>query len=291
MYEKLNECENISDKAQTIVNIGLVYFDLGNDQESLNYLERGLELLQKHFSYDHTAISDCLTHLSFAHYHYGNYNAALECLFKSLEIDERLLPNDHPNLSAVENNIGKQFYKQGKYQDALIRFQRAADIDKKNSMDTTYPYSIVLNNLGKVHYRLQNFDRVTQYYDEALKLIVDSFSSVSSDHIYHAYTLKNKGEIQLAIGNLVGALELFEKVQKMYQRIFPDQPDHRDLGKCQLLFGQTYLAMGGKTKAQHAFDRTLQIWRKGLPETHPDFILLHQYMIDLEHHQTLTNEK
>ena len=283
IYEEIEGHDHIAEKAKVLIDIGLVHFDLGNDQESFDHLQKALELLQATFSFEHPAISDCLAHLSFAHYHHGNYDAALQCLFKSLEIDQRLLPVDHPNKSAIENNIGKQFYKQGKYNEALKRFVRAAEIDTRNSTECV----VVSNNLGKVHYRLGNFDQATHYYDVALKLI-DATYSISADHIYRAYTLKNKGEIQLALGNYTGAFELFGQAHQMYQRLFPDQPNHRDLGKCQLLFGRTYLAMGDASKAKEAFDNTLEIWTKGLPKNHPDFALIHQSMADLRERQTFS---
>jgi tetratricopeptide (TPR) repeat protein len=280
LYKRAGEHDHSFGISQVLINIGLVYFDQGNDSASLEHLERAFRLLKNIYSFDHPEISRCLNHLAFAHYHNADYEKALDSLLKSAQIDERLLPPDHPDTYALENNIGKQYYKQGKYQEALQKFRRASTIVVRTSSDCSERHIVVLNNIGKALYRLNNIDEAALYYEKAMDLIEKIFSQ-SPNHIYLAYTMKNKGELSFALGNLVGALELFERAHTMYEHMFGRDSEHRDIAKCKHLIGLTHLALGDLEKAAKSLGKALTIWINVLPQNHHDLALCHQSMGEL----------
>ncbi|CAF3935404.1 unnamed protein product [Rotaria sp. Silwood1] len=280
LCQQVSEYENVMITAQVLMSIGLVHFDKGNDDTSLEYLERSFRLLQRICPFDNPAIMNCLNSLSCAHYHKGDYNKALDCLLRCAEIGEQLLPIDHPIISSIENNIGKQFYKQGKYDEALQRFRRAADIDERTSTSSSDGHIVVLNNIGKALYRLNKFDEAIMQYDKAFDLIEKIFRPLL-DHPYVAYTLKNKGEVLFALNDLFGAFELFKQAHDIYERLFEPDNNHRDIAKCKYLIGLTHLALGNEQKAADALDKALRMWTNVLPKNHPDLALCHQSMGDL----------
>ena len=167
IYQRLANSEHSSGIAHVLIYMGLVYFDQGRDETSLEHLQRAFALLKNIYSFEHPELSDCLTHLSFAYYHQGDYHKALDCIQRSSRMDHRLLPVDHPNISANENNIGKQYYKQGKYREAFKQFQRAVHIDIRTRTSFTDGHIVVVSNLGTTSYRLNDLDEAVAYYDKA----------------------------------------------------------------------------------------------------------------------------
>ena len=275
IYQRLANPENSSGVAHVLMYMGLVYFDQGRDETSLEYLQRALALLKSIYPLEHPEVSDCLTHLSFAYYHQGDYCKALDCLAKSSKIDQRLLPVDHPNVSANENNIGKQYYKQGKYREALEQFQRAADIDVRTGTNLNEGHIVVVSNQGKASYRLNHFEEAIAYYDGVLQLI-EHIYSLSPDHIYLAYTWKNQGEVLFTLDDHLDALKLFEQAHDMYVRIFGQDKNHRDIAKCKHLMGLTRLALGDLEEAEALLNKALHIWIEVLPRHHPDLAYAHR---------------
>ena len=275
IYQRLNHPNNIADTAHLLMSIGLVYFNQGHDQTSSEYLQRAFALLQSIYPFDHPETSLCLNHMSFAHYRQGDYDKALDYLQRSLQTDYRLLPLDHPSISAKKNNIGKQYYKQGKYQQALKQFLQAADINIRAGTDCNKGYIVELNNLGKISYRLNNIEEAVAYYDKALSLI-EGIYSISSDHIYLAYTWKNQGEILFMSDDFLDALKLFEHAHDAYVRIFGQDENHRDIAKCKHLRALVHLALGDLVKAEDLFTQAVSMWIEVLPPHHPDLAYAHR---------------
>jgi tetratricopeptide (TPR) repeat protein len=279
LYRQAGENDNQLGISQALINIGVVYYDQGNDDASLDYFQRAYSVVKNIYGFNHPEISDCLNYLAFAHYHKGDYDKSLDCMLACLTIDQQLLPSNHPYTANTENNIGKQYYKQGKYEQALERLLRANNIYNNTENYNPRNRAITYNNLGKALYRLNRLNEADVYYEKALHLIEKLFSE-TSDHIDLAYTLKNMGEIQLARGDVTNALQSFERAHDMYERIFARDGDHRDIAKCKYLIALTHAEHGNDQEASNAFEKALQMWTNVLPKDHPDLALCHRSMAE-----------
>ncbi|UJR24408.1 hypothetical protein I4U23_005785 [Adineta vaga] len=118
LYHDINNFNQAIVFAQILINLGLVYFDQGNDEAS----------------------SD---HLAFAHYHNGDYEAALICLLKSkyqealekflraADINQRSSTDSSERHIIVLNNIGKCKYLIGLTYLAMGDLNKAANYLEK----------------------------------------------------------------------------------------------------------------------------------------------------------------
>jgi tetratricopeptide (TPR) repeat protein len=279
LYREAGEEDNQLGIAQALTAIGIVYYDQGNDDASLEYFQRAYSIVKHIYAFDHPETSVCLNYLAFAYYHKGDYDKSLDCMLECLTIDQKLLPSDHPTMFVIENNIGKQYYKQGKYEEALERLIRIGDVYSHTEKCNPCNRVVTYNNIGKALYRLKKLNEADVYYEKALHAIEELFPS-TPDHINLAYTLKNMGEIQLARGDVTNALHLFERAHDMYERLFARDGDHRDIAKCKYLIALTHVECGNDEEASKAFEKALQMWTNVLPKNHPDLALCHRSMAE-----------
>lgn len=279
LYRLAGEDNNRLGIAQAFDKIGLIYYDQGNDDTSLAYLERAYSITKDIYTFDHPEITKRLNHLALGYYHKGDYDKSLNCMLQCLTISQKIYTSNHSNFGSIENNIGKQYYKQGKYELALERFIGSYNIKRSGENCRPRSVGVSYNNIGKALYRLNKLDEANIYYEKALHLLKEVFPS-TLDHIDVAYTLKNMGEVQLAHGNVVNALDLFEQAHNMYERIFVRDGGHRDVAKCKYLIALTHAKSGNDEKASKIFDEALQMWTNILPKDHPDLALCHRSMAE-----------
>ena len=265
--------------AQTLVCFGLVYLHQGKDDECLKNFERAHSIMKDVYKCNHPEISACLVFLSCAYYHKGDYEKSLSSVLESLATDRVLLPKVHPSIYYQENNIGKQYYKLGKYKEALERFRRCDIICSDTSSNGSRYRGITLNNIGKTYYRLNQLDEADKYYDRALKLFREFFSS-ATERKDLAYTFKNMGEVQLARGNIANALQLFQRAHDMYDHICARGDNHRDVAKCKYLMALAHATNANHIEASSMFEKALKMWRNVLSADHPDIALCHQSMAE-----------
>ncbi|CAF3993171.1 unnamed protein product, partial [Rotaria sp. Silwood2] len=178
---------------------------------------------------------------------------------------ENLL-HHRPNDSQIYFGIGRSYNASSEFDQALSYFKRAYNLSMSNAnKNTAFTAKICCSTLRAYH-DSGNFDQALALGDEALGLyrhldehahavgIAQVLINIGLVHFDKAYTLKNRGEVLFALGDLIGALELFEKALEMYSRIFREDKNHRDIAKCQHLIGMTHLAIGNYNKAVEALD-------------------------------------
>lgn len=122
LYRQAGEDGNRLNIAQALVSIGIVYYDQGNDDISLEYFERAYSVVKNVYVFDHPAVIACFNFLAFAYYRKGAYDKSLDLMLVCLVISQKILPSNHADILVIENNIGKQYYKQENTNKLSIHF-------------------------------------------------------------------------------------------------------------------------------------------------------------------------
>ncbi|UJR17485.1 hypothetical protein I4U23_004380 [Adineta vaga] len=253
--------------------IGVTYYNKGQDNLALEYVEKSYEYIENFVPQDHPDRSEYYNNMCMIYYHMGRYNQALFYQKKSYVNHKKLYPtNNHIFLSTDINNIGKCYYKMCQYVEAMKYFKQSLDIARKvlNNEDNYIDMGITINNIGKCFYRQKNYSQALKQYEIVIQLIE---KANMMNHIDMAYTLKNIGEVYLDLFNLDLALNYFTQALTIYKNMFSDI-EQRDVAKCLDLIGQVHChKIDDNDLCQNYHEQTLKIWKKVLSSDHPDLAL------------------
>ncbi|CAF0823147.1 unnamed protein product [Adineta ricciae] len=258
--------------------IGLAYYSKGQDDLSLEYLNKSFEYLENLVPEDHPDTGEYYNNMCMVHYHKGSYDLALFYQRKAYESSQRLYPADnHMYLSVDLNNIGKCYYKKCEYKQAIECFEKSLHIARRvlQESDNYMDMGISISNIGKCFYRQKNYSEALKQYEITFALLT---KDNLHDHIDMAYTLKNIGEVYLDLLNFDLALSYFKRALFLYEKAFHGG-QHRDIAKCLNLIGQVYYYENTDNDDEtclNYYNKALSIWQNVLPNTHPDLALCYK---------------
>jgi tetratricopeptide (TPR) repeat protein len=207
-YKTVNMTEQIV-FAHALTGLGYVYHHLSQDIIALEHLQRALQIFQRLTPFKHPDLSRAHRHVATVLCQMGDYDGALHSIKISLEIGRQVFPRKSLAFGMILNSLGKVLYKKGNYEEALEQHLAAIEINRctlpqENSLILVLP----CNNIGKIFYRRKNYSDAAEQYDKVISILTTTFSS---DHIYTAYTFKNKGELLLAQNALDNAADYLSR--------------------------------------------------------------------------------
>ena len=90
--------------ADTLHDLGVEHFNVGNHHKARDLLERSLTIAEKHVGPDHIAHADVLTSLGYTYGNLGNLPKARDLIERALKINEK--PEGNNNLGQICNCTG-----------------------------------------------------------------------------------------------------------------------------------------------------------------------------------------
>ena len=174
-YEQaIKENENVNGDPQRVAEaysrLGIIYSDLGFDDESLrkavNSLQRYLKIVGQADKTDLIAVG--YNHLGLVYDKHTTYDQALQSYEEALKISRR---HGHRKLEGdVLGNMGLLYRKQKKYEDALTMHEEALLISREmNDLQST---ALDLRNIGLIHYEQEKYQEAIDYYTQAMLSIM-----------------------------------------------------------------------------------------------------------------------
>lgn len=195
--------EGIADKqgiATTLNNIGAIYKRQGNIPKVLEYYHKSLKLLEE--IGDKQGIAESLNNIGVVYNNQGDITKALECFGRSLKIQEEI--GDKQGVALSLNNIGNIYENQGDILQALEYYEKS--LKMYNEFGDKLGVAHALNNIGGIHIKQKNFPKAMEYYSKCLKI-----QEQIGDNDGAAFSLNNIGGIYLKQQNLSMALEYYKK--------------------------------------------------------------------------------
>ncbi len=175
MNESLKYYESVGrekQQAKILANIGGIYLGINQYAEAIDYFKRAIKIQRKIEGPRALAVS--YNNLGICYTNLGKYDKALESFLDS----EKAIQGTGDNfIAAVYNGIGSVMSHRGEYDKALEYRLKALDIYTKE--ENKFEVATTLANLGIVYSNLDDLEKASQTYNEALD-ILNSFDKICS---------------------------------------------------------------------------------------------------------------
>ena len=253
-----------SDTAASYINIGIVYYHLGNYDKALEYYKQALDFRERVLGKGHSDTATSYNNIGVVYSDLGDYDKALEYHMQALDIRERVLGKDHPDTARSYNNIGLVYSDLGDYVKVLEYYMQALDILErvlgKDHPDTARSY----NNIGNVYADLGDYDKALDYYKKALDI---RERVLGKDHPDTAASYNNIGLVYSDLGDYVKALEYYKQALDIQERVLGK--DHHGTATSYNNIGLAYYNLGDYDKALEYSKQALDIQERVLGKDHP----------------------
>jgi CHAT domain-containing protein/Tfp pilus assembly protein PilF len=161
LYNGLTECFS---ESTTLVNIGKIYYDLGENSKALKYYEQSLPPFRaKTYKYGEAAT---LSNIGAAHYAMGEPEQALGFYEQALSLYKAI--GESKGQATTLTNIGVAYSKRGEYRKALDIFEQALTL--RMAVGDKGGEAVTLTEIGQVHSLSGDKGRALEHFNQALPL-------------------------------------------------------------------------------------------------------------------------
>jgi tetratricopeptide (TPR) repeat protein len=143
-------------QVEFFVDLGAIYGELNNHEESLEYYKKGLESRIKLSGEEHEDTADAMSNVGGAYDKLGNQEEGVKYLEQALEVRKKLFGEEHAETATSYNNIGTTYFESGKYREAIDYLEKALDIrtrvlgeEDTDTSDSLYNLAVCWINLKK----------------------------------------------------------------------------------------------------------------------------------------------
>lgn len=220
-------------KAKTLCNIGVVYMDLSDYPNALDYYFESLKIAEATGYTSGAAM--CLGNIGIVYTEQGHNDKALGYYFRSLELEE-----SEDNRSGIANtlgNIGSLYHDQGEYEKSLEYYRQALAVSEE--LEDRDGIATWLGDIGMAYENLKQTDTAFNYYFRALEIANEDGNAITI-----ATQLRAIGSLYVDIGQfekgerfLLDALALDEESEAL-DFVMDDEKElselYADMGKYDL---------------------------------------------------------
>ena len=159
--------EEIGDKkgmASSYINIGIIYKDLGNYEQSLFYYKKSLKIDKE--TGNQMGMSYCLCNIGIIYLNQRNYVQALsyfgECLQSAKET------GDKKGMAFSYMNMGNIYGDKGNYEQALDYYKKSLQINEE--LDDKMGIADIYSNIGIIYSKQDRYEQALLYYQKSFKI-------------------------------------------------------------------------------------------------------------------------
>ncbi len=229
----------------SLLNLGNLYFKMGDYKKSIVNSKRGLKLAQS--ANQRSFVSSFTYLMGVIHQKQGNYEEAGRLYRQSLNLFKEM--EDRKGIAKTLHQLGNIHYLQGESEEAKKFYDQSLDIikkieDKKGIASTLYQLGIIYQDQGN--------------YEEAKKLLNLSSSLFAEikDKIGVASVRNQLGMIHQKQGN-------YEEAKKLYGRSlnqFKEIGNKNGIASTLHLLGMVYQTGGNYEEARRLFEKSLKMY-------------------------------
>ena len=241
------ELGNIRQEGTVLHNIGVNYWQLGDSRKALEYYSQALPLLRA--AGDRKREADALNATGLAHGHLGNLREALEYHNQALAVQHAA--GERKNDAAYTlNNIGMAYYRLGHLQKALEHFAQALPL--RRAAGDRRGEAAALSNTGLVYWALAENQKAIEYFNQALPLV-----RVTGDRNSEFSALNNIGLVHQAWGETPKALDYYSQALSVVRAVGDQWGEAATLHN----IGTAYRSLGEPQKALNSLNQALLVRR------------------------------
>ncbi|MCT4639112.1 MAG: tetratricopeptide repeat protein [Bacteroidales bacterium] len=167
--EAMNYATDSVDIASLNINIGLIFFNLEDKDNALNYFKSSEEMCP-HYEYDIRAIA--INNLASIYLEIDSLDLAIHYYQEAISIDKRI--NNKDGVARSYHNLGLLNKKIGEYSKAVTHYKEALRL--RRSLDNKRGIGSTLSALGSLHYGIEDYSKAGKYYRESLQFVEEAGS-------------------------------------------------------------------------------------------------------------------
>lgn len=239
--------EEIGEKQEisnSLNSIGAIYFNSGKSDLALEYFLKGLKIAREINSKE--VIAFALGNLGAVYENLGQTKLALDYYYEALKKQEE--EKNKAGVGSNLNNIAAIFLKQGDFEKALEYFGKS--MKAREEADDKRGVAQCLNNLGTVYLKSKKEEKALEYFIKSRK---------KYEEINHkagvAYSINNMATVYKTIGQPKKALELYYQGLKLHEEV----EDKKGLTTCLNNIGICLLSESEPAKALEYATRALEV--------------------------------
>jgi CHAT domain-containing protein/Flp pilus assembly protein TadD len=233
-------------EAITLIGIGKIYSDLGDQKESLTFYKQALPILRAVGDRRFEAIT--LIGIGKVYSDLGDQKEALT-LYKQALLISRAVSNRHGEASAL-TSIGKVYSDLGDKQQALTFYNQALPLFR--AVSDRWGEASTLTGIGKVYSDLGDKQQALTFYNQALSL----FRAVRDRH-GEAYALTGIGHVYSNLGDKQQALTFYNQALSLFRAVNNRHGEASALTS----IGHVYSDLGDKEQALTFCNQALLLFR------------------------------
>jgi len=242
-----------------------VLLQIGKFDESEKYYQRALNELTNE-RYDELA--RCYYGLGIITMDKDKDDLSFEYHQKSLKIKKDLFDDQHVTLAESYYSLADLYRKKGNRNTALEFYNRALIILKnQNISEWAYKIAMCLNNVGCLYSEEKDYQKTSEYYQEALKILQEY---CPSNHCYLGQTYNNMGSTYRALGDYQNAIKYYKLSLEIKSKLLSSQ--NLSIASTLSNIAGVYEEINDYKQALLFYERAAAIYRQRLPPTHPDYL-------------------
>jgi tetratricopeptide (TPR) repeat protein len=234
-------------EAAFLNNLGLVYDDLGEKRQALEYHEQALSLRRQ--VGDRAGEATTLNNIGRVYDALGKKRMALKYYEQALGLVRQV--SDRAGEAAALNNIGHVYSALGDKREALEYYEQALLL--RRQVGDRAGEAATLNNIGSVYDALGEKQKALKYYEQVLQVVRQVGHRAGE-----ATTLNNIGRVYDTLGERRKALKYYEQVLQLVRQVGNRSGEAVTLNN----IGLVYDALGHKRKALDYYEQALSMKRQ-----------------------------
>ncbi|MBE9207891.1 CHAT domain-containing protein [Nostoc sp. LEGE 06077] len=234
-------------EAATLNNIGGVYSDLGDKQQTLQFYNQSLPLARQ--VGDKTQEAVTLNNIGSIYDDLGDKQQALIYYNQSLPLTRQV--GNKTQEARTLNNIGSVYSALGDKQQALQFYNQSLPLSRQ--VGDKAQEARTLNNIGSIYNDLGDKQQALQFYNQSLTL-----SRQVGDKTGEATILNNIGLVYDALGDKQQALKLYNQSLPLSRQVGDKTGEARTLNN----IGTVYSDLGDKQQALQFYNQSLPLSRQ-----------------------------
>ncbi|MEO9806174.1 MAG: CHAT domain-containing protein [Reichenbachiella sp.] len=195
------------EQANCYNDLGIAYWNNGNTDLSLQYLQNALNIRKQLYGQNHPEVADSYNNIGLVNADVNSF-ASVIYFNNALKIYRSIYNNNHPKIALVLNNLALQYDTQEDYTQALDNLQQVSDIWENLYKDDHPSKAFAAFSIGNVYYHQKEYDKALTYQDLALEMYTRLYGSKHPE-IANIYNLK--GDIFLKQGEYRASIETFQR--------------------------------------------------------------------------------
>ncbi|MDI6810854.1 MAG: tetratricopeptide repeat protein [archaeon] len=230
----LERVRDKEEKADILLELGVIFYYSGDLDKALEYYEKALELNDELGMKE--GIAAVFGNIGAVYFTKGELDKALQYFEKALKLNEEL--GNKKGMANQLGNMGVLYFTKGELDKASGSYKKALKIFEESGIKEGI--ATLLGNIGALYFTKGEPDKALEYLRRILGLH-DEFGSKES----LAKNFENIGVVYSAKGELNKALEYYEKALK----IFEEMGSRIETAKTKVNIGDIFAQKGDKERA------------------------------------------